>query len=820
MTRPARRPFPAALALACLAGVLAAAVAGRAAAATPTPDEVDAALRKAKAHLYARMKPDVFWEEVPKLNEKGGNAEVRGKQWGGLTAMSVYALLAAGENHQDPKLKPAVDWIKRQRLIGYYALGMRAQIWPFLPPGPEVRQLAAKDRVYFEKGLHSNPNPRAGKPDRLGFYPYWFNDDPRRLAPGDNWWWDLSVSQYGVLGMWACEQVEGVEVPISYWAEVDKAWKNAQFKDGEDAGGWAYRRGGDGEDQTKVKATMTAAGVATLFVTQDYLLPHTTSFDKCKGGANNPHIDAGLAWMDKHVEELLKGDYYGMYGVERIAVASGKKYFGTVDWYDVGAEYLVRNQERNGAWGGSVQNTCFAMLFLARGRAPIVMNKLEYALNDPAHKAVKLPWAQRPRDASNFAKYAGRQVEQFFGWQVVNLKVAPDDLHDAPILYVSGSLPLDFTDAEVAKLREFCDAGGMILFNADCGEPGFTQSVVGPQGLGRKIYPRLEFRDLPQAHPIYVDEVYLARNWKAKPKVMGMTNGVRELMLVVPEADLGRAWQTKAEKTKEEAYQLGLNIFYYAAEKGNLRFRGETHIVKPDPKIEPAVKVKVARLMVGDNPDPEPYGWRRLSAVLLNTAKVGVTVEPVKLGENKLVPGFAGYQVAHLTGTTRFKLTLAQQRELKAFVAAGCTLVVDAAGGSAGFAESAERELAAIFGGDPAAVGPVIPPDELLYTWPGHRIAKVEYRKYAKAKLTGKFNAPRVRGIDQGGRTRVFYSREDLSAGLLGQPCDGIIGYDPASATAIMRNVVLYAAYNGRPPRPPTTAPATKPADKPTAAAK
>ena len=63
----------------------------------------------------------------------------------------------------------------------------------------------------------------------------------------------------------------------------------------------------------------------------------------------NEHIEKGLAYMDKHVGELLDGDFYGMYGVERIGVAGGRKYFGTTDWYAVGAEYLVRNQGADGS---------------------------------------------------------------------------------------------------------------------------------------------------------------------------------------------------------------------------------------------------------------------------------------------------------------------------------------------------------------------------------------------------------------------------------------------------------------------------------------
>jgi len=71
--------------------------------------------------------------------------------------------------------------------------------------------------------------------------------------------------------------------------------------------------------------------------------------------------------------------------------------------------------------------------------------------------------------------------------------------------------------------------------------------------------------------------------------------------------------------------------------------------------------------------------------------------------------------------------------------------------------------------------------------------------------VVGKLSAPRVAAIDVGGRAGVFFSREDLSGGLVGSPVDGIVGYDPDTATAIVRNVLVYAETGGKgfPPPPP-----------------
>ena len=48
---------------------------------------------------------------------------------------------------------------------------------------------------------------------------------------------------------------------------------------------------------------MTAAGVATLFITQDYL--HPAQGLDCRGNLNNTHIDAGLKWISDNFARVF-----------------------------------------------------------------------------------------------------------------------------------------------------------------------------------------------------------------------------------------------------------------------------------------------------------------------------------------------------------------------------------------------------------------------------------------------------------------------------------------------------------------------------------
>ena len=760
-----------------------------------TPAEVDQAIDKAKKFLYSKQKEGGHWENDDVRKGTGHTSKdwhaMQGDSFGGFTALCTYALLASGENPQDKRIDEAVKFLENADVMGIYALGLRAQVWLLLPPDATIKRMAHKDAKLILDGVITN-DPKHKEYE--GFWEYG-NGHGQDLKKGP-YHLDHSVSQYGILGLWACMQ-NGVEIYSDQWRTFEKVWKAQQFPDG----GWEYEGYPARPSKAGETASMTAAGVATLFIIEDIL--HSDDGVNCRGNITNDNIERGLKWMTEHFDKVGV-NCYALYGVERIGVASGRKYFGTTDWYTEGADRLVKAQQKNGSWKGGgvtqgdidIVNTSFALLFLTRGRAPVMMNKLQYNIVEDGGKTVEGNWNQRPRDVSGLAHWTGDQIERYLNFQIVNLKVPVEELHDAPILYISGDQTLKFKDDEVNKLRQYIEEGGMILANADCGlaKPLFAKSF---EELGKKLFPKYQFRDLPPSNIILTGENYAATSWKEKPKIRALSNGVRELMVLLPEADAGRAWQTHAEKTHEELFQLGSNLFLYAVDKRNLRNKGETYIVRANSKIKATRTAKVARLAVGDNWDPEPGGWPRLANILHNKFESDVTIETVRLGQDKLSNSF---KLAHLTGTGRFKLTDAQRAALAQYVGFGGTLVIDAAGGSTEFAESAEAELRTIFGSDATkALGEPLDIDSPVFDLPNAKIESVNYRDFYKTKVVGKLKAPRLFGIISGNRIGVFYSREDLSCGMVGQPVDGIAGYSPESATELMRNIALYGAFGERP---------------------
>jgi hypothetical protein len=722
-----------------------------------------------------------------------------------MTSIATCTLLYAKESPQEPRIKQALDWlVAHNQIYGIYALGFRCQVWQMAPKHAGVVNVAKQDREYLLQAIHKIGQWKDDKQAfRPGMFPYYY----WKAKPQD--WYDHSVSQYGVLAMWGIEQMN-LEVPPWFWQSVDEAWKRHQHP----TGGWSYRMenrppnegGGLPEDTIP----MTAAGVATLYITSDML--HTMRGLTCGGNLPDPNIERGIAWIIQNFDKYKsQHPYYSCYGIERIGVASGNKYFGKVDWYKEIAEYLVRSQKEDGSWGDEqeihnprkIPETCFAVMALIRGRAPITMNKLDYTVDTRGDKPKPPSWNERPRDVANITRWIGQQIERDLNWQIVNLQVDAKDLHDAPILWVSGKEALNFTAEQEAKLKQFVEQGGLIVGHADCGAKPFADSF---KKLGTKLFA-LEFRELPETHVIYTNENYKRNQWKKPPgSLLGMSNNCRELMLLIPQADPAKAWQTRAFlNDREPPAQLMANIFLYAVDKKNLRNKGVTYVVDADPNIKPAQTIKVARLEWGGSWDPEPGGWRRFKNVMRNTYKVDINVESVKLGTGKLVPG--AYKVAHLTGTTKLRLSEDAQKEIRKFIDGGGTLIVDAAGGSAEFSIGAEEQLAALF---PSTKSTVLAADHPAIK-AGGKPEDVEYRAFAR-KTLGNLRTPRLRGIDVKGATRVFISAEDLSVGLVGMPIDGIYGYEPRGATQLMAGMMLYALD---PFKAAQTQPASQPASQP-----
>ncbi len=719
-----------------------------------TDQQIAAAIDKAVAFLWSQQQDDGSWAG---LDQRSGNraGQVHGHHFEtGPTALAAYALLAAGQSPQDPRMRKALIWLARRRTNLTYSLAFRAQTWLHANRRMRNAYRGKLNRIMRQMVLSQ----------REGMYSY--------LSEGrtDQKGWDASNSQYGLLAVWAAARNE-IEVPRKYWQLVQKGWVQAQNRDG----GWGYN------DKRSSTASMTAGGIASLYVCFDAL--YAGRFRDCKGKSEYPPIQRGLEWLGKHLPEILAasgkpeivghGDHYYMwYGIERVGLAGGHKFFGTVDWYQAGSRWILGHQADDGHFTqghhGKVIPTAYALAFLLRGRQPVLLNKLEIAGSD---------WNNRPRALAYLTDHLGSRSESDYNWQIVSLQTEPGQWHDAPILYLSGAEAPKLTDADIDKLRTFVHQGGTIFSVTECNGAGFSKGI---REVYSKLLPGLELAEMDRAEPIYTEPDRLP----ARLKFHQIHNGVRPLVIHT-DTDLALAWQGRSHRVQKWAFDAAWNLVLHVVGPKGIRHRGARTWPDMPALPEGAETITVARLQHGGRWDPEPLAWqraaRRLSTQTQKRIVVTDSIDPAKI--QSVRP-----DLAVLTGTGPLELSAGQIAALKAWLDEGGTLLVDAAGGDKTFAASARTVLPKLIGEGRLTMLPASSP---VYRREGLAIDRVQYRGPEPIRD----HRPRLLTVRTAGRrAAVLFSDQDLTAALLETPCPSARGYTPESAYRIVRNVLLQAS--------------------------
>ncbi len=727
-----------------------------------SPAQVDAAIKKGVDALYKSQNANGTWDEHQAKKFEEIDNSFDGTQWGGTTAMAVYALLACGENPNDPRLAKAIQFLHTQPINGTYAVSLKCLVWHQLPDTPEVRKSMSRDfRILMQT---VNTKRKKGSPvwDYLG---------TTRTA------YSLSRTQYATLGVWAAGEM-GIEAPPAFWTALEGTWEQSQTPEG----GWKYMYPGDvSEKLGATTVSMTAAALASLYITQDYTKGEF--YAGARGNATSVPIEKGLVWLAQNFKDRVAIDktidreprYAQLYALERVGLASGLRRFGEHDWYAIGATWLIKTQKSNGEWQaglGAVANTSWALLFLQRGRMPVAFNKLDYTAGVADAKTAI--WNQRPRDVANVTRWLSRSIEKELRWQIVAADAKLEALLEAPILYLSGDKPITFTPEAKQLIKSYIEHGGLVVANADVSKDVFTRSVMS---LGSELFPAYEWRELPDDHVIWTNQNYKRATMKGRVSVKGLSNGVRELMLVLPTGDPARAWQLRNPSQRTEAWETAANFLSYVTDKTMFYPRGASWLAA-EPTTKPQKTVTVAQLKYKGNWNPEPEALNQLSRYAADKKALGIKPQVIDAGQavDKSV------DLLLVSGTVAFEFDDVTRKSIQSYIDAGGTVFFENAGGQGGFATSAEAELAKIVGGVAlkriAAESPIFGKD-----------LKLNYRVYNIGSIANP-GGPSVLGVEKDGRIVAMVSREDLSAGWLGVPTDGIVGYAPESARALMTQIL------------------------------
>jgi len=710
------------------------------------------AIEHARRHLLSTQEPDGTWGD--------GGVGQRARLTLGRTALCTYALLQAGESPNNAAVRRAADALAAAKMTGTYNVSLRCMVAAKLASWERTgkfRRRMNQDAAFLQKSNLPNGQwtyTRVERPDP---------DVPNAAVPrGDN-----SNSQFAVLALREAHYA-GARVPRQFWSKLEAYWTASQRSDG----GWNYVN-----DATPSYGSMTGAGLATSFILLDVL--HT---GQCCSHTTYAPAERGLDWMrhrfraERNPGKLNWWHYY-MYSVERVGETSGIRYFGRRDWFAEGASTLLE-RSRFGQGGSSEfgpVETAFALIFLARGAAPVLMNKLDYGTGSNAN----------PRDVAHVTWYlSNHKFERPLNWQVVQLEAPVEAWQDSPVLFMSVSEPPSFDEAAVAKIRRHLDRGATLWVDVTCKS---DNKVVGvTREFVTSLYPDRPLRKLPADHPVYTALFQLDDSIALE----GVGNGCREMVFLSgPDAKVSCTWHRFLHRSKTETFELAGNVFLYATDK---QFHGKLHkrTTLARTAAPPKRQLRVARLDHDRTPNPCPTALNMLSGVMSAQSGVGLEVLDKVRGDD---PRLATCRAAWLTGIGVLTLTPAEREGLERFIAQGGLLVVSPALGDADFNASALRLIQDLTGETPVAV----PPDDPMITGTyagdaGFDISEVRYtRRLRVERRTDR--ASELSGVRRNGRWSVVHTPFDLVNGMaLHTPFNGR-GYELDHASRVAANVLLSA---------------------------
>lgn len=704
----------------------------------------------------------------------------------GMTALALLALLVAGEKPDSPTVKRGLEFLRGVKPAYTYTVALQTMV--YVEAGDPKDILAIQDNVDW---LVKAAVRQDGKITGWGYT----NSGGTRT--------DNSNTQYAVLGIYAGKQA-GAKIKREVWEQIQEYYQSTQSREG----GWHYPGQRD-------SLTMTTAGLCGLLMAgmeadAGRKLAADGSDPQCGFYPANDNLARATKWVTDgfKIHNYTNYVYYNLYGLERAGRLSGQRFFGDHDWYREGCEYLTDpkstiRQHNDGSFFSNntpalydrspISSTSLALLFLAKGRTPILVSKLVHG----GQSSQATPWNNKRSDCRHLVEYASNEMfkKQPLGWQIFNARQSEASLEEltgellqSPIAYFNGHGPIILTGKEEKILKLYIEQGGFLFAEACCGpkhdfDKHFKALMV--KLFDEKDHP---LKPLRPDHPIWT-----AWGGPVSPDsfpLEGMEFGCRTAIVYCPRPISGY-WEindTQSQKGKE-AFLVGGKIIAYA-----------TGMELPKPKLTkvdvpressetkvPRGFFKVAQLKHGNDRHSTNGVMRNLMSYLRNTVRLDVAMQTQEMQPTD--KDLLNYKFVYMHGRGNFEMD--DLELLRANLQTGGLLFADACCGKKPFDDSFRDFVKKLF---PDQKLEAIPADDELYSagLNGSAITTVRCRR-ERGDAGFKEVAPALEGIKIDGRWVVIYSKYDIGCALEKHQSSDCLGHDHASALRLASAVVLYA---------------------------
>lgn len=179
-------------------------------------------------------------------------------------------------------------------------------------------------------------------------------------------------------------------------------------------------------------------------------------------------------------------------------------------------------------------------------------------------------WYANKTSLPNLIKFCNQQLHMNINPEEGVVEVGSSEIFTYPFVHMTGHGNVVFSEAEAENLRKYLISGGFLHIDDNYGLDKFIRVEM------KKVFPELEFVELPFTHPIYQQKYKFPKGLpkvhehdNKPPQGFGLIYKGRLVSFYSYECDLGNGWEDQEiyndpEENRQAALRMGANILTYA----------------------------------------------------------------------------------------------------------------------------------------------------------------------------------------------------------------------------------------------------------------